>query len=82
MMDPRFELDPCGACEELLQPFLDRVLTQPERLEAEKHLDMCPYCAKRYRFEESLRQFVRQSAVEEMPVDLKQRLNALRTPLV
>ena len=80
-MHERFELDPCGACEEILQPYLDRVLTESERLEAERHLDLCRYCAKRYRFEESLRRFVRQSAVEELPNDLKQRLQALRTPL-
>ncbi|MDQ3895394.1 MAG: zf-HC2 domain-containing protein [Actinomycetota bacterium] len=81
-MNRRFELDPCAACEELLQSFLDRALTESERREAQRHLDLCRYCAKRYRFEESLRGFVRQSAVEEMPLELKQRLQSLRTPLV
>ena len=45
------------------------------------HLDRCSYCRKRYRFEEELRQFVRQAAVEEMPPDLKQKLAELRTSL-
>ena len=75
-------VDPCEECEKLLQPYLDRVLTDEERAEAEVHLDECSYCRKRYRFEEEIRKFVRQAAAEEMPPDLKQKLAALRTPLV
>jgi len=73
--------DPCAHCEEVMQQFMDRVLTDAERAEAESHLDGCTYCRKRYRFEENLRQFVRQAAVEEMPPDLKQKLAELRTSL-
>jgi len=51
--------DPCAWCEEVLQPYLDRNLTERERVEAQAHLDSCGACAKRYRFEENLRQFVR-----------------------
>ena len=75
------EVDPCEKCEELLQPFLDRELSDAEVAEAELHLDGCSYCRKRYRFEEELRRFVRQAAVEEMPPDLKQKLSELRTSL-
>ncbi len=74
-------IDPCAWCEEMLQPFLDRELTDAERAEAERHLDDCTYCRKRYRFEEHLRRFVRQAAIEPMPPELKQRLAELRTPL-
>ena len=73
--------DPCAKCEEMLQPYLDRVLSEAERAEAQVHLDGCEYCATRYRFEATLRQFVRQAAVETMAPDLKARLAALRTPL-
>jgi anti-sigma factor (TIGR02949 family) len=73
--------DPCTQCEEMLQPYLDRVLSEEERIEAEDHLNRCTYCAKRYRFEESLRQFVRQAVSEPMPAELKAKLSALRTPL-
>jgi mycothiol system anti-sigma-R factor len=76
------QVDPCDKCEEMLQPYLDRELTDAERAEAEGHLDECAYCRKRYRFEEELRRFVRQAAVEEMPPELKQKLSALRTPLL
>jgi anti-sigma factor (TIGR02949 family) len=74
-------IDPCDKCEELLQPYLDRELTEAERVEAEAHLDLCGYCRKRYRFEESLRRYVRQAWSEGMPPELKEKLAALRTPL-
>ena len=73
--------DPCEQCEEWMQPFLDRELNEEERAEAEEHLAGCGYCRKRYRFEESLRIFVREVCSEEMPPALKQKLAALRTPL-
>jgi len=74
--------DPCSHCEEMMQPYMDRVLTDAERAEAEAHLDGCSYCKKRYRFEEKLRQFVQRAvAIEPMPVELKTKLAALRTPL-
>jgi anti-sigma factor RsiW len=73
---------PCEQCEELMQPYLDRVLTEAERAEAEAHLAQCGWCEKRYRFEVSLRQYVRQSVQEPMPPALKARLAALRTPLI
>ena len=47
----------CEKCEELLQPYLDRELSDAEVAEAERHLDTCSYCRKRYRFEEALRRF-------------------------
>jgi anti-sigma factor (TIGR02949 family) len=74
--------DPCAWCEEVLQPYLDRHLSETERAEAQSHLDACAYCARRYRFEEELRQFVRIAAVEEMAPELKQKLANLRTPLL
>ena len=76
-----YEIDPCEKCEEVMQPYLDRVLSDAELREAEEHLAGCSFCAKRYRFEESLRQFVRKCCEEEMPPELKQKLAALRTPL-
>ncbi len=75
-------IDPCEKCEELLQPFLDRELTNAEYREAEAHLELCAYCRKRYRFEASLRRYVRQASSEGMPPELKEKLAALRTPLL
>ena len=73
--------DPCAHCEEMMQPYMDRVVTDAERAEAEAHLEGCAYCRKRYRFEEKLRQFVHQAVHEPMPVELKTKLAGLRTPL-
>jgi anti-sigma factor RsiW len=73
--------DPCSHCEEMMQPYLDRILTDEEMVEAEAHLAQCDYCRRRYRFEESLRVYVRQAVNEQMPAELKQKLAALRIPL-
>ena len=73
--------DPCAHCEEMMQPYLDHILTEQERVEAEAHLDECDWCRRRYRFEESLRVYVRQAVSEPMSSGLKQKLAALRIPL-
>ncbi len=71
--------DDCEKCEELLQGFLDRELTEAEVALAESHLDGCDYCRRRYKFEESLRRYVKLSAVERMPPGLMERLAQLRS---
>jgi hypothetical protein len=73
--------DPCAHCEEMMQPYLDHILTDEEMREAEMHLDECAWCRRRYRFEESLRVYVRQAGNEVMPPALKEKLAALRIPL-
>ena len=73
--------DPCAHCEEMMQPYLDHILSDAERLEAETHLDGCEWCRRRYRFEQSLRRYVRQAVSEPMPIELKEKLAALRIPL-
>jgi predicted anti-sigma-YlaC factor YlaD len=73
--------DPCDKCEEMMQPYLDRILTDAEMVEAEAHLNECDYCRRRYRFEESLRIYVRQAVDEQMRPELKEKLAALRIPL-
>ena len=65
----------------MMQPYMDRVLSRAEQAEAEAHLTHCDWCAKRYRFEEELRQYVRVAVDEPMPAELKAKLAALRTPL-
>jgi anti-sigma factor (TIGR02949 family) len=70
----------CNDCEAMMQPYLDRVLSDEQVAEAREHLERCPGCDKRYRFEEKLRQFVRIAAHEEMSVELKAKLVGLRTP--
>ncbi len=50
-------------------------------VEAEAHLSECEYCRRRYRFEESLRVYVRQAVTEQMPAELRLKLASLRIPL-
>jgi anti-sigma factor RsiW len=73
--------DPCDKCEEMMQPYLDGTLSDVEVAEAKVHLERCKWCAKRYRFEEQLRHYVRVELSETMSPELKARLVALRTPL-
>ena len=73
--------DPCEKCEEMMQPFLDGSLSEEEVAAAQRHLDGCSWCAKRYKFEERLRHYVRVAVSEPMSPELKARLAALRTPL-
>ena len=71
-------LEPCDRCEEILQDFLDRTLSNEEWAEAEAHLGDCDYCRRRYRFEVTLRRYVKLSAVERMPPGLRAKLEELR----
>jgi anti-sigma factor (TIGR02949 family) len=73
--------DPCDKCEEMMQPYIDGTLSDAEVAEAKSHLERCTWCARRYRFEEQLRHFVRVVSSEPMPPELKAKLAALRTPL-
>jgi len=70
----------CDGCEEMMQPYMDGVLTDEQIREAKEHLEACPPCEKRYHFEESLRRYVRVAVDEPMPDELKARLADLRTP--
>ena len=75
------EVDPCDWCEEVLQPYLDRELTDAEQEKVVRHLDGCEWCEKRFKFEASLRRVVRQAVAEPMDPALKLKLSALRLEL-
>jgi anti-sigma factor (TIGR02949 family) len=68
----------CGDCEEMMQPYLDGTLSDEQVREAKAHLARCHGCDKRYRFEVTLRRFVRVAASEPIPPELKQKLSGLR----
>ena len=74
-------IDWCEKCEEMMQPFLDGTLSDDEVAQAQRHLEGCSWCAKRYRFEERQRHYVRVASAEPMSAELKAKLAALRTPL-
>jgi anti-sigma factor (TIGR02949 family) len=64
----------------MMQPYLDGVLSDEQVKEAWEHLESCPGCDRRYRFEEDLRRFVRVAVDEPMPAELRARLVELRQP--
>jgi anti-sigma factor (TIGR02949 family) len=69
----------CEDCEDMMQPYLDGMLSDEVVTEAREHLARCPGCEKRYRFEERLRHFVRVAADEPMTAALRERLAGLRS---
>jgi mycothiol system anti-sigma-R factor len=52
-------VDSCHGAEHLLQPYLDRALTEAEVARIDAHLRECDYCNDRYIFERRLREVVR-----------------------
>ena len=73
-------MDPCAHCEEMMQPYLDHVLTEEEKDQAEAHLAECVDCQRRYKFEESLRIYVRKAVTEEMPAELRREAGRSQDP--
>ena len=69
----------CGDCEQMMQPYLDGTLSDEQLQEAKEHLEACPGCDKRYRFEVTLRRYVRVAASEPISEELKAKLVGLRT---
>ena len=69
----------CGDCEEMMQPYMDKVLSDEQMREAQEHLEGCPPCEKRYHFEESLRQYVRVAVEEPISAELQVKLAGLRS---
>ncbi len=69
----------CADCEAMMQPYMDGMLSDEQVQEARAHLERCPPCEKRYRFEERLRHFVRVASDEQISDELRQRLHGLRS---
>jgi anti-sigma factor (TIGR02949 family) len=69
----------CQDCEAMMQPYMDGMLSDEEVREAKEHLEACPPCEKRYRFEVTLRRYVRVAVSEPIPEELKVKLAGLRS---
>jgi hypothetical protein len=57
--------DPCRGFEHLLQPYIDRALTEKEVATVDLHLRECAYCNDRYVFERNLRDTVKTSCCQD-----------------
>jgi anti-sigma factor RsiW len=69
----------CDDCEQMMQPYMDGILSEEQIREAQEHLARCPHCETRYRFEIKLRHYVRVAVHEPMSEELKARLVGLRS---
>jgi anti-sigma factor (TIGR02949 family) len=69
----------CNDCEEMMQPYLDGILSDAQVQEAKEHLARCPGCERRYTFEVSLRRYVRVAVSEPISDELREKLVGLRT---
>jgi len=69
----------CDDCEQMMQPYVDGVLSEKEIVEAKEHLERCPHCEKRFRFEEQFRHYVRVAGDEPMRPELRERLVGMRS---
>jgi hypothetical protein len=63
----------------MMQPYMDRVLSDEQMREAQEHLEACPPCEKRYRFEATLRRYVRVAVEEPISPELQEKLAGLRS---
>ena len=66
----------CSEALSQLQVFLDGELTDERRRLIAHHLDLCPPCLDRHDFEAELRRVVAQRCRDQVPDDLKIRIEA------
>ena len=52
----------CDECMQRLEEFVDRELTDAEVREVRLHLEFCPPCEERYRFQAGFKRLVRRSS--------------------
>jgi anti-sigma factor (TIGR02949 family) len=65
----------CSEAVRRLWEYLDDNLTQADREAVEDHLSLCRRCCGELEFAEELRRFLQSSAREEIPADVKARLD-------
>lgn len=68
------------SCEDVLKQLVDYLhgeVDERQFSEIEKHLDSCRSCFSRAEFETALRARVKDETREEIPGDVKDRLNSL-----
>jgi mycothiol system anti-sigma-R factor len=66
----------CSEAVKQLWEYLDGTVGEPDRVALEKHLSRCRRCCAELEFAEEMRRFLSDSAHEEIPDDVRDRLNA------
>lgn len=69
----------CGDCNEKLERFVDRELSESELAELRHHLADCPPCEDRYKFQEHLKRLVKVCCDEDSqaPAELREKLRQI-----
>jgi anti-sigma factor (TIGR02949 family) len=67
---------PCSEAVRRMWDFLDRSLSAEDTAAVENHLAFCRRCCGELEFAKELRAFLRSHEVEEIPLDVKTRLEA------
>jgi mycothiol system anti-sigma-R factor len=66
----------CSEAMKQLWEYLDGTVDDSDRAAIEEHLSLCQRCCGELEFAEELRRFLAGSAREEIPDDVRARLNA------
>lgn len=67
-------LIPCSEAVRLLWDYLDRALAPEDRSRVEGHLAFCRKCCGELEFAKELQTFLASNAVDEIPPDVRARL--------
>ena len=65
---------PCSDAVRQLWDYLDKALSPEDQTRVEGHLAFCRRCCGELEFAEELRAFLASHVVDEIPVDVKERL--------
>jgi len=73
-MTPNGPLIPCSEAVERLWEYLDRALSAEDHARVEQHLAFCRRCCGELEFARELRAFLATAAADEIPPDVRERL--------
>jgi anti-sigma factor (TIGR02949 family) len=75
-------LIPCSEAVRLLWDYLDRALSPEDRSRVEGHLTFCRNCCGELEFAKELQAFLASNAVDEIPPDVRARLEGFAGEIV
>ncbi len=68
----------CDECMQRLEEFVDRELTDAEVREVKLHLEFCPPCEERYRFQTGFKRLVKVCCEQDKaPASLREKLQKI-----
>ncbi len=71
----------CADAVKQLWEYLDRELPENERARVEEHMNFCRTCCGELEFAEELQRFMRSRQSEEIPEDVRHRLESILSEL-